>query len=235
MRTWSIKEVKKRGIKTFSRNVLFSIAVCLITEVLEGLGTGIHIHVSQEDLQNLQAFFRSMFTAAFLSKTLLIFSGNVVLRLLVGNVVAVGKNRFFLRASEQDGEGLENLLFGFKNGNYVPIVLAGLRRFVEVFLFTLLFIVPGIIKYLEHSMIPYIQAENPQMDVKEVFELSKEMTEGEKWNLFVFHLSFIGWVLLCGLLGRFEFLGEMLLNPYRAASEAEVYKILKEKVREGRE
>ena len=62
-----------------------------------------------------------------------------------------------------------------------------------------MFIVPGIVKYYEYLMVPYILAENPNMNQKEVFQISKRMMMGQKWNTFVLDCSFIGWRILEGI------------------------------------
>ena len=71
-------------------------------------------------------------------------------------------------------------------------------------LWTLLLIVPGIIKSYEYRMVPYILAENPGMNRKEAFAISKRMMTGKKWATFVLDLSFFGWIFLsiftCGIL-----------------------------------
>lgn len=54
-------------------------------------------------------------------------------------------------------------------------------------LWSLLLVVPGIVKHYEYLMVPYIIAENPAMDYKEAFQISKQMMDGEKWK----HLSWI--------------------------------------------
>ncbi|MBR1757669.1 MAG: DUF975 family protein [Lachnospiraceae bacterium] len=228
-RTWSIKEAKRKGFASIWRNLLFSVAIVLITEIVDSLGTGIHFEVTAEDLEHAEAFMRSVLTWAYLGRVLAILGINLIVRIFVGNIASVGKNRFFLINRTGENAGLDNIFFGFRDQNYLPIFKAGVRRAAEVILWGLLLIVPGVIKYLEHSMIPYILAEDPKRDTNEVFELSKILTEGEKWNLFVFHLSFIGWEILCGLAGVFGSVGELLLNPYKAASEAEVYEMLKAK------
>lgn len=70
-------------------------------------------------------------------------------------------------------------------------------------------------------MVPYILAENPGMDRREAFAISKRMMDGEKWNTFVLSLSFLGWVLLsgctCGILTIF------FVNPYAQATYTELY------------
>ncbi|MBR0152422.1 MAG: DUF975 family protein [Lachnospiraceae bacterium] len=226
MRSWSFREVKRDGWRSVQRNLLFAVAVCLIVELCSGKGTGTHLEVKPEDLQNLDALVQSLWTKAFAAKILKHAGIGLALKIVLGNVLHVGEALFFLKNRREEGVGLEPLLFGFRNGNYLPIVKTCLVKTIHVFLYSLLLIVPGIIKHLEHAMVPYILAENPQMDTKEVLERSDELMKGEKWNLFLFHLSFLGWMLLC--LPTYG-IGELLLNPYRAASEAEIFEILKAK------
>lgn len=85
------------------------------------------------------------------------------------------------------------------------------------FLWSLLFIIPGIIAAFSYAMTPYILEENPQMTVNEAIFYSKEMMRGNKWRLFCLYFSFIGWSLLCTLsLG----IGYLWLGPYVSAAEA---------------
>lgn len=88
-------------------------------------------------------------------------------------------------------------------------------------LWSLLFIIPGIIKAYEYRMIPYLLAENPDMDMSEAFARSKEMMMGNKWEAFVLDLSFIGWYFLsaftCGILSIFY------VKPYVQLTNTELY------------
>ena len=72
------------------------------------------------------------------------------------------------------------------------------------FLWTLLFIITGIIKGYSYSMAMYIKRDNPHLSANECITLSKQMMDGHKWDLFCLHISYIGWVLLsiltCGIL-----------------------------------
>ena len=88
------------------------------------------------------------------------------------------------------------------------------------FLWSLLFIVPGIIASYRYALAPYLMAENPDMDVMEAIARSKELMDGNKGRLFCLQLSFIGWSLLCVLtLG----IGYLWLAPYQNAAEAAFY------------
>ena len=69
-------------------------------------------------------------------------------------------------------------------------------------LWSLLFVIPGIIKSYEYRMIPYILSENPNISRKRAFEISKQMMKGNKWDTFVLDLSFIGWQILSGIYNR---------------------------------
>ena len=84
-----------------------------------------------------------------------------------------------------------------------------------------------VIKTYEYRMIPYILAENPRIKRKEAFELSKQMMKGNKWKTFILDMSFFGWnflsVLTLGILSIFY------VNPYNAATIAELYATLKTK------
>ena len=87
--------------------------------------------------------------------------------------------------------------------------------------------IPWIIKSYEYMMVPYILVDNPDMNRKEVFALSKEMMTGHKWEAFVLNLSFLGWHLL-GFLTCFA-LTIFYVQPYQAYTLAAYYKVLSQK------
>ena len=76
-----------------------------------------------------------------------------------------------------------------------------LNLLISIFtsLWSLLFVIPGIVKGISYSMAMYILAENPQMTASEALNESKRITNGYKMDLFVLSLSFIPWMLLCGI------------------------------------
>ena len=94
-----------------------------------------------------------------------------------------------------------------------------------VFLWSLLLIIPGIIKAYAYSMTIYIAEENPDMDPREAMKKSEEMMKGHKWELFVLDLTFIGWLLLSMLT-----LGILMLfvQPYIYTTHGHFYLSLKE-------
>ena len=96
---------------------------------------------------------------------------------------------------------------------------------LKILLWLFLFIVPGFIKAYEYSMIPYLLAENPNITTDEAFSLSKQMTTGQKMDLFVLDLSFLGWIIL-GLL-CFG-IGVLFVKRYAVAAFTDESLILKE-------
>ena len=95
-----------------------------------------------------------------------------------------------------------------------------LRMGIFTFLWTLLLIIPGIIKSYAYSMSGFILAENSEMTAKEAMKVSEKMMAGNKWRLFCLQFSFIGWQLLCILsLG----IGFLWLTPYMNAATAAFY------------
>ena len=82
-------------------------------------------------------------------------------------------------------------------------------------------IIGGIIKHYQYLMIPYVIAENPNISKKEAFRLSKEMTKGNKWNIFKTDISLIGWELLNIL--SFGLLQLFFLDGYKQCIYTEIY------------
>ena len=150
----------------------------------------------------------------------------LALQIFVMNPLEIGIRRYFMEDLYAPCE-LDRVTYGFKM-NYVNGMITMLLRAVFTALWTLLLIIPGIIKSYEYRMIPYILAEYPDMEWRDVFATSKRMMDGEKWNAFVLDPSFLGWQLLsiitCGLVGIFY------VNPYKGLTDAALYMALREKI-----
>ena len=134
----------------------------------------------------------------------------------------VGCRRFYFKNLKEKAE-LKELPFGYDNA-YLSNVGTLFLRSLFVALWSLLFIIPGIIKSYEYRMIPYILAENPGITRKEAFAHSKMLMKGNKWDAFILDLSFIGWFILsgftCGILAIFY------VGPYYNATCAALYDVL---------
>lgn len=91
-------------------------------------------------------------------------------------------------------------------------------------LWSLLLIIPGLIKSYSYAMTPYIMAEKPDMSASDAITKSRQIMNGHKWQLFCLDLSFTGWMLLSMVtLG----LGLIYVWPYYNAARAAFYKEIK--------
>ena len=139
---------------------------------------------------------------------------------LVSNVLQVGKKRYFLKKTAGICETGPGEMFSAFSEAYWNQVLVMFQQQLYLFLWTLLLVIPGIIKSYEYYMVPYLLAENPHLTGAEARELSSRMTEGSKWDIFVLELSFIGWDILGILLFG---IGRIFVAPYKEAVYAELY------------
>ena len=96
---------------------------------------------------------------------------------------------------------------------------------IFTFLWSLLLVVPGIIRAYAYSMAPYILAENPDMAANDAIKESMRIMDGHKMDLFVLQLSFIGWMILTSL--TFGILG-IYTVPYMNATFANFYNSIKD-------
>jgi uncharacterized membrane protein len=143
--------------------------------------------------------------------------------LLFGGVLSIGMNIVLLGISRNGSSNFENLFDGFRNGLGNNIVASILVQ-VFTFLWSLLFIIPGIVKSYSYSMTYFILADNPDMAPTDAIKASREMMDGKKWRLFCLDLSFIGWYLLSILtLGILA----LWISPYNMMARAEFYESIK--------
>lgn len=234
-----------------------------VTRTLEILGSD-EIEIDSEvDLNEEQfAYFFDMATKddspkiGVINSIIRLFSSNEILRTLislatsvlsfliaifVAGPLIVGEKRFFLENRTYHSTRIGRMGFLFRERHFRPI-LTMLIMDLYTFLWSLT-IVGGIIKTYEYEMIPYILAENPEIERKKAFKLSKQMMKGNKWRSFVIDLSFYPWiisitliiavasVLITGTPLKSTLIAEiccavfmmLFLNPYKTATKAELY------------
>lgn len=148
---------------------------------------------------------------------------SVAVSVFVFSPIEVGAKRFFNRSYEARCD-MSEVTYAFKS-NYLNIVKIMFFKNLFTFLWTLLFIVPGIVKGYEYSMIPYILSENPDIDMKKAFDESRRLTYGQKWQIFVLDLSFIGWGILSSV--TLGILGLFFVSPYNYLTKAGLYRRLR--------
>lgn len=146
--------------------------------------------------------------------------------IFVSNPVRVGMCSFFQTAPWGNRDFM--LLFSsFRRGRFLPIVKTMFLKNLSVFLWSLLFVIPGIIKSYQYYMVPYLISECPYLTPQEAMSISKEMTQGHKFDIWVLEVSFIGWYLL-GVLALL--VGVLFVTPYVEATFAQLYFALRQGV-----
>lgn len=162
-------------------------------------------------------------TAAILS--LIVSLIKLALNIFLINPVRVGYSKYFIE-QHYDRVDFKNLFTGFMGGKYLARVKTMFFKTLYTFLWTLLFIIPGIIKGYSYYLIPYILADNPDISTDRAFEISMKTMDGEKWDFFVLQLSFIGWNLL-GMLACC--VGLYFVEPYVQTTYCEFYLAMRDK------
>lgn len=138
---------------------------------------------------------------------------------VLGSIIEVGDARFNLYLIDERQTDLAHIFAYFRY--WGKVTLASLLRNVYIFLWSLLFIIPGIIASYSYAMVPYLMAETPTLTAGEAVARSKEMMNGNRFSLFCLELSFIGWDLLCILTFG---IGYLWLTPYKKAARADFYR-----------
>ena len=129
---------------------------------------------------------------------------------------------FFLRLIRKEDLAYGHLFDGFRQ--YVRIFLAMLLKGIYVLLWSLLLIIPGIIKEYSYAMTENILKDNPDMNGEQAIRESMRMMEGHKMQLFLLDLSMIGWLILSILsLG----IGFLFSYPYLCTAHAHFYEDVK--------
>ncbi len=144
-----------------------------------------------------------------------------IFAVVVTGPISVGLSYAFLKLARQMEGDVQDMFFGFNA--FVPSFVMQLLSGIFIFLWSLLFIVPGIIKAFAYAMAPYILADNPEMSGLDAITASKNMMMGHKGRLFGLCLSFFGWFLLCCLTFG---IGFIFLAPWVRASITEFYQDL---------
>ncbi len=165
----------------------------------------------------------AIFGITFIIIFILIMTAVILIDVFICNPVEVGCKRYFLRNLNEKAQ-VGNIGYAFDN-NYKNITKTMFFRDLYTVLWTLLLIIPGIVKSYEYQMIPYLLAENPQMTKEQAFAESKRMMTGQKWRAFVLDLSFIGWNILSAL--TLGILGIFYVQPYMDATHAALYEALR--------
>ena len=148
--------------------------------------------------------------------------GSLAATVIVTPAFALSVVRIYLNVVKGNAPELNDAFTGFNDfwAAFKVTFLVGLFTF----LWSLLFVIPGIIKGISYSMSMYVLAENKGKPALECIAESKKMTEGHKMELFVLALSFIGWAFV----GAITFgIAYIWITPYMQATITNAYNYLK--------
>jgi uncharacterized membrane protein len=138
--------------------------------------------------------------------------------------LGVGFLNAFRKLLVQGDNELPGNMYKLATSNYWHKVWGMFLVMLFTFLWSLLFIIPGIVKCFSYSMTPFILEEHPELSANEAIDHSRAMMKGHKFDLFWLLLSFIGWGFLC----LFTFgIGYLWLTPYMETAVADFYEDVK--------
>lgn len=142
-----------------------------------------------------------------------------VIYFVLGSFIGVGYAKFNLNLVDKKNAAFETLFEYFSH--WKTTTIARLLRVLYVFLWSLLFIIPGIVAGFSYAMTDYILAEDPELTADEAISQSKSIMMGNKWRFFCLQFSFIGWDILATLAFG---IGHLWLTPYKQAAYAAFYR-----------
>lgn len=146
-----------------------------------------------------------------------------VLSLALSGIFGYGITSYYLKISRGEEVTFKELFS--KTNLALPYIFLSVVTGIFIFLWSLLFIIPGIIASISYSLVHFIKLDNPELNEFEVIRRSKEMMKGHKMAYLILCLSFIGWEIL----GVFTFgILYVWLIPYMNVTMANFYNQLKQ-------
>ncbi len=200
-------DLRREGRETLDGKWGTFVAVTLIETIIFGI---IQLPSNLSDIL-------SPFCHISVTTTGMLNSTSVVL-LLIALPLLWGTSVLYLRNRRNEPADIEHMFDGFKDFGRIFTTLLLLQ--VYVLLWTLLLIVPGIVKSLSYAMTPYILYDHPELSRNAAIERSMAMMQGYKAKLLLLSLSFIGWGILCIFTCG---IGMLWLAPYIKSSTAAFY------------
>ncbi|PGL72037.1 DUF975 family protein [Bacillus sp. AFS055030] len=149
-----------------------------------------------------------------------------IVNAIINTLLGYGLLVYFIKLIRDEEKSISDIFFYFKSGHqFIRGILVGFLVTLFTVLWTILLIIPGIIKALAYSQVGYILKDNPDLNALDAITLSRRMMDGYKWKFFLLGLSFIGW----GLLVVITFgLALFYVAPYFYTSQAQFYEEVKE-------
>ena len=199
-----------------------AIAVALVAAILAGSNPMFSVTVSSQNSYSVYlgdyidlSYYLNWQMLSLLAAVLVVGS---LLALVIGGCIEMGQATFNLHLMRGQRAVFPDLFSQFHRlGAGIAMVIL---RSVFVWLWSLLFVIPGIIATYRYAMMPFLMAEFPDLGALDAMRESKRLMQGNKWRLFCLELSFLGWSFLCMFtLG----IGMLWLLPYMASARTAFY------------
>ena len=207
-------ELKNRGNAHIKEQYWSYVLASFLLYLVGGFGGGVTFDFSSEHS------FWNIFMIVTAVLGMLI---SLALTIFITGPLEVGVRRFYLTGMYTKAP-VHLIGSGFRKETYKKTVISVFLPKVFIFLWSLLLLIPGIIKAYEYYFVPWIVAEQPDLSPREAMKISRRITKGHKWELFVLELSFLGWLLVgamcCGI-------GTIFVMPYVDATMTQMYDTLK--------
>ena len=221
----SYSDYRRIARNRLQENWPLSIGVAALACILGGLITGssfipqFSFRIDGQDITSIQDLLNLLSTNS--RSVFGLGSALGLAQFIIGGTIELGFAKYLLKQHDRANFELQDLFsqFGRFGQGFAQKFLRGLY----VALWSLLFVIPGIVKGYAYAMTPFIMAENPDMSASEAIAVSIELMDGHKSELFTLDLTFLGWSLLAALTLN---IGNLALNPYKNAARAAFYKDL---------
>ena len=218
-------DYRRLARENLTGNWAVSIGVGAIAMLLGGLISGgsflpeISYRIEGQDISSISDLLNELTTQEVSAFGLGSLMG--LAQFILGGTIQLGYANYLLKQHNRANFEFQDLFskFEYFGQGFAQQFLRGLY----VFLWSLLFVIPGIVKSYAYAMTPFIMAENPELTANEAIAASQQLMDGHKGELFTLDLTFIGWGILAALTMN---IGNLALNPYKCAAYAAFYKDL---------
>lgn len=150
-------------------------------------------------------------------------SFTIIGSLLLIGAIEFGYCAYLITVTRNKDSDFGKLLSGFNR--FGDVCITGILKWLFTGLWSLLFVIPGIVKSYSYAMTMYIMQDHPELSGNDAITKSRQMMDGHKFDLFILDLSFIGWYLLGAL--TFGILIIFYVEPYRQVTRTNFYEQLR--------
>ena len=215
MTSSELRAIARRNLEgTWGISVGVALVAAILGGSMAGAGSNINFNFNEDTVRNLPPIFWTVLLPLVSVAGLL-----GIVSFILGGTVELGYAKFLLKQYDRKQLQFSDLFSQFERFG-TGFAQKFLRTLFTV-LWSLLFIIPGIVKGLSYAMTPFILEEHPEMTASEAIKASMRLMDGHKMDLFILGLTFIGWSLLaCLTMG----IGFLVLHPYMNAAYAAFYR-----------